>query len=108
MESHVVITKRILDKVHFIKYFENAPIWAAQHHECLNGKGYPLGLTAEQLGVEARIMAVADICDALLATDRPYKKPIPKEKAFAIMRDMAASGNIDGKYVEYLYDCIDV
>lgn len=108
MESHVVITKKILDKVHFIKYFENAPIWAAQHHECLNGKGYPLGLTAEQLGVEARIMAVADICDALLATDRPYKKPIPKEKAFAIMRDMAASGNIDGKYVEYLYDCIDV
>ena len=108
MESHVVITKRILNKVHFIKYFENAPIWAAQHHECLNGKGYPLGLTAEQLGVEARIMAVADICDALLATDRPYKKPIPKEKAFAIMRDMAASGNIDGKYVEYLYDCIDV
>jgi HD-GYP domain-containing protein (c-di-GMP phosphodiesterase class II) len=108
MESHVAITKRILDKVHFIKYFQDAPIWAAQHHECLNGRGYPLGLTADKLGVEARIMAVADICDALLATDRPYKKPIPKEKAFAIMRDMAASGNIDGKYVEYLYDCIDV
>ena len=108
MESHVVITKRILDKVHFIKYFAEAPIWAAQHHECLNGKGYPNHLSAGQLGVEARIMAVADICDALLATDRPYKKPIPKEKAFDIMRDMVKFGNIDGKYVEYLYDCIDV
>ena len=77
------------------------------HVEILNGKGYPKGLTAEDLSTDARIMAVADICDALLATDRPYKKPIPKEKAFDIMRDMARAGNIDAKLVEYLYQCID-
>ena len=105
MESHVEITERILSKVFFNKYFANSPIYAAQHHECLNGKGYPRGLTAEQLSTDSRIMAVADICDALLATDRPYKKPIPREKAFDIMRDMAKSGNIDGKLVEYLYEC---
>ena len=50
--------------------------------------------------------AVCDICDVLLATDRPYKKPLPFEKAFDIMRDMANQGKIDGKYVEYLYECL--
>ncbi len=107
MENHVVVTSRILKKVHFIKYFKNSPKWAAQHHECLNGKGYPNKLTADDLETDARIIAVADICDALLATDRPYKKPIPKEKAFDILRDMAKFGNIDSKLVEYLYQCID-
>ena len=105
MESHVEITERILSKVHFNKYFANSPVFAAQHHECLNGKGYPRGLTADQLCTESRIMAVADICDALLATDRPYKKPMAREDAFRIMRDMAKAGNIDSKYVEYLYEC---
>lgn len=107
MESHVVITKRILDKVYFNRYFRNSPLWAARHHESLDGKGYPEGLTANQLSTDARILAVADICDALLATDRPYKKPIPMEKAFDIMRDMAKNGKIDGKYVEYLYQCLN-
>ncbi len=107
MESHVVITDHILSKVHFNKSFKNAPVFAAQHHECLNGKGYPKGLKADEIPTESRIMAVADICDALLATDRPYKKPLPREKAFEIMRDMANEGRIERKYVEYLYNCID-
>ena len=107
MESHVEITDRILSKVHFNSYFMDSPKWAAEHHECLNGRGYPNHKTADELATDARIIAVADICDALLATDRPYKKPIPKEKAFDILKDMANNGNIDGKIVEYLYDCID-
>ena len=107
MESHVEITDRILSKVHFNSYFLDSPKWAAEHHECLNGRGYPNHMTADELATDARIIAVADICDALLATDRPYKKPIPKEKAFDILRDMANNGNIDGKIVEYLYECID-
>ncbi|MCR4755038.1 MAG: GAF domain-containing protein [Lachnospiraceae bacterium] len=106
MEDHVVITTKILDKVHFNTYFKNTPIWAGQHHECLNGKGYPNHLTAEDLTLEARILAVADICDALLATDRPYKKPIPKDKAIDIMRDMAKCGNIDAKLVEYMAEIL--
>lgn len=107
MESHVEITDRILSKVHFNSYFLDSPKWAAEHHECLNGRGYPNHKTADELATDARIIAVADICDALLATDRPYKKPIPKEKAYDILKDMANNGNIDGKIVEYLYDCID-
>lgn len=106
MESHVVMTSRILSKVHFNKSYEMSPIWASQHHECINGKGYPNGISGEELGVEARILAVADICDALLATDRPYKKPLPKEKAFAIMDDMAKNGMIDETLVGYMKACI--
>ena len=105
MQSHVEITGRILDKVHFNKYFANSPTLAVQHHECLNGKGYPNHLTADDLCTDARIIAVADICDALIATDRPYKPPVPREKAFDIMRGMAKDGNIDAKLVEYLYEC---
>lgn len=105
MQSHVEITGRILSKVHFNKYFANSPTLAVQHHECLNGKGYPNHLTADDLSTDARIIAVADICDALIATDRPYKPPVPREKAFDIMRNMAKDGNIDAKLVEYLYEC---
>lgn len=107
MESHVVMTERILSRVRFNSSFKNSPRWAAQHHECLNGKGYPKHLTAEDLPLESRILAVADICDALLATDRPYKKPMPKEKAFFILEDMAKCGNIDGKIVGYLKDALE-
>lgn len=107
MESHVVMTERILSKVHFNKAYKMAPVWAAQHHEAINGKGYPKGISGEELGIEARILAVADICDALLATDRPYKKPLPKEKAFAIMEDMAKNGMIDGIIVEYMRQCLE-
>lgn len=107
MESHVEITNRILSKVHFNSYFRNSPKWASEHHESLDGKGYPNHLDKNNLELEARIVAVADICDALLATDRPYKMPIPKEKAFAILRSMADDGKIDGRIVEYLYQCID-
>ena len=108
MQSHVEITGRILDKVHFNKYFAESPKLAIKHHECLNGKGYPNGLTAEDLNTDARIIAVADIYDALVADDRPYKRPIPREKAFDIMRNMAKDGNIDSKLVEYLYECTKV
>lgn len=106
MESHVEMTERILNKVKFNSNYAKAPKWAIQHHECLNGKGYPRGLTADDLELEARILAVADICDALMATDRPYKKSIPKEKAFQIMHSMASEGSIDEKLVCYLEQCI--
>lgn len=108
MENHVVFTKKILDKVYFDSYFKNSPKWACEHHELLDGSGYPRHLTAKDLALESRIMTVADICDALMATDRPYKKSIPKEQVFSIMREMGKEGKIDIKIVEYLYQCIDM
>lgn len=107
MQNHVIDTRKILKKVYFNRDFKMAPIWAAQHHECLDGSGYPDKLTSKELGVEARILAVADICDALLATDRPYKKPMPKEVAFRIMRSMSEEGKLDIKYVDYLEECLN-
>lgn len=106
MESHVEMTERILKKVHFNYQYRNTMRWAVQHHECLDGSGYPSHLKADELETESRMLAIADICDALLATDRPYKKPLPKEKAFAIMHDMANSGKLDEKLVSYLEQCI--
>lgn len=107
IENHVVLTKRILEQIHFNSYFKNSIKWASQHHECINGKGYPEGLSGDELALDARIIAVADICDALMATDRPYKKALSKEKTFEILRDMAKQGNIDGRVVEYLYEEIN-
>ena len=107
MESHVEMTDRILSKVHFNSYYADSPLWAVTHHECLDGSGYPKGLKAEELALESRILAVADICDALLASDRPYKKPMPKEKAFQIMRNMATEGKLDPKVVEYMQACLE-
>ncbi len=106
MESHVVMTARILSKVHFNKKFENTPLWASTHHEFLDGSGYPNHLKGDQLQLESRILAVADICDALLATDRPYKKPMPKEKAFGILESMVAEGKLEGRLVKYMEECL--
>jgi len=106
MENHVVMTDRILKKVYFNKAFSMAPVWASMHHECVNGSGYPHGIKDKALAMEARILAVADICDALLATDRPYKKPLPMDKAFEIMESMAQEGKLEPKYVRYLRDSL--
>lgn len=106
MESHVALTERILSKVHFYSYYADSPVWAATHHEMLDGSGYPRGLKGEELALESRIMAVADICDALLASDRPYKKPLPKEEAFRVMEGMAEEGKLEKRLVEYLKACI--
>lgn len=106
MENHVVMTAKILSKVHFTKNYEEVPMWAASHHEMLDGSGYPEHLTGEKLGMETRILTVADIYDALTATDRPYKKPIPKEKALGILRSMAEEGKIDLQLVEWLKEAV--
>ena len=102
MESHVLMTERILKKVHFNYQYKDTMKWAVQHHEYLDGSGYPRHLKAEELETESRMLAVADICDALLATDRPYKKPLSREKAFGIMHEMAKKGKLDEKMVKYL------
>jgi len=73
------------------------------HHEKLNGAGYPDGVTAEQLSIETRIMTVCDIFDALTATDRPYKKAVPAERAFQILTWEAEEGALDPDIVELFH-----
>lgn len=95
MESHVIMTSKILENIHFNKYFKKVPIWAGAHHEFLDGSGYPNGLTKENMPTEIRILAMLDIFDALTASDRPYKKPVPVVHAIAILHSMADEGKLD-------------
>ena len=106
MESHVEMTSRILDKVYFNSNYMNVPKWAGQHHEFLNGTGYPAHLTADDLDLETRILTVTDIYDALTSTDRPYKKPMPREKALDILRSMAEEGKVELRLVEWLGEAL--
>ena len=104
MRSHVVKTRTIVQNIPFTKGLKNVANIAAGHHEMVDGSGYPLGISGDELPLQARIMAVADIYDALTASDRPYKKAIPFEKSIAILRDEVKKGRLDSRVVELLID----
>jgi len=106
MENHVVMTSKILSKVYFNQNYINVPKWAGEHHEFLNGTGYPNHLKEDQLDIESRILTVTDIYDALTSRDRPYKKPMPKEKAISILLSMADEGKVERRFVEWLDEAV--
>jgi len=90
----------MLNKMLFTGTYKNVPFWSGSHHEFLNGKGYPNHLTADELPNESRLLTIIDVYDALTAEDRPYKPPMPPEKAFSILESMRDDGQIDGKLLE--------
>ena len=102
MEGHAVMTKEILSQVHFTDTYKNALRYASEHHELLDGSGYPNGLSGDALSMETRILTVVDIYDALTCTDRPYKKPMPHARAIAILAQMADEGKLDARVVSAL------
>lgn len=104
MQNHVVYTYDILKNVPFTEELENIPVFAASHHEMLNGSGYPKHIKAEDIPLQARIMAVADIFEALTAADRPYKPAIPLEKSLDILRFEVKDGRLDGELVKLFID----
>ena len=104
MRSHVVKTRIIVAKIPFTKELSNVGTIAAGHHEMLNGTGYPEKLTAEQLPLQARILAVADVFDALTAADRPYKKAIPLDISIKILREEVEKGRMDNRIVELVVE----
>ncbi|MEG1947208.1 MAG: HD domain-containing phosphohydrolase [Lachnospiraceae bacterium] len=95
MENHVVMTDKILSKVKFPKNYSNVKEWAQNHHEFLNGTGYPKGLHGDEISVEVRLITILDIFDALTARDRPYKPAMSVEKALEIMDSMEQEGKLD-------------
>ncbi len=107
MEDHVVMTAKILDKVHFNSQYKNVAKFAASHHELLNGSGYPKHLASEQLEIESRILAVVDVFDALTCTDRPYKAPMSKEKALSILQSMVEEGKLEKRLVTWLGEALE-
>lgn len=96
MKNHAAATHYIL---HQIKEIPDIVKWASNHHEKLNGRGYPQGLTADELSFEERLMACIDIYQALTEV-RPYKDGMPHEKAISIMMGMAQKGEIDETIVQ--------
>ncbi len=94
INNHIVQTIKMLNNLPFPKEMKRVPEWAGNHHEKLNGTGYPRCLMASDLSVQERIMAIADIFEALTAADRPYKKPKPLSVCLAIMTKMRDDGHI--------------
>jgi len=92
---HIVATIKMLEALPWPQHLKNVPEYAGGHHERMDGKGYPRGLTREQMSVQARMMGIADIFEALTAADRPYKSGMKLSQALAIMERMKHGGHID-------------
>jgi len=104
IESHVVHTFEFLEKIPWTKEIRNIPVIARSHHEKLNGSGYPYGFTGDQIPLQSKMMTIADIYDALTASDRPYKRAITTEKALDILDYERKAGNIDGVLLDLFVD----
>jgi hypothetical protein len=95
IESHVTHTYRFLEQIPWTRELRAIPQIAYGHHEKLNGAGYPNALDGSAIPVQTRMMTIADIYDALTATDRPYKRAVPTERALDILNMEAKEGMLD-------------
>ena len=100
INDHVVQTIRMLSQLPFPKHLKNVPEIAGGHHEKLDGTGYPKQLSGEELSPAARILAIADIFEALTARDRPYKTGRTLSQAITIMASMSRERHIDAALFE--------
>lgn len=95
INHHIEVTIKMLEALPWPKHLRNVPEYAGGHHERMDGKGYPRGLTREEMSWQARMMGIADIFEALTAKDRPYKKGKTIAEALAIMGKFKLGGHID-------------
>ncbi len=99
MESHVEHTYRFLSQIPWTEDIRGVPAIARAHHEKLNGHGYPHGLLAAQIPVQARLITISDIFDGLTSSDRPYKQAVSTERALQFLQEAAESGELDPELV---------
>lgn len=95
INHHIAITIKMLESLPWPKHLKNVPEYAAGHHERMDGKGYPRGLTRDQMSVQARVMGIADIFEALTAKDRPYKEGKTLTESLTILGKFKLNGHID-------------
>ncbi|MGH7276094.1 MAG: HD domain-containing phosphohydrolase, partial [Candidatus Rokuibacteriota bacterium] len=100
IESHVVHTFQFLAQIPWTKEFRRIPEIARSHHEKLDGTGYPYGVKADAIPVQSRMMTIADIYDALTASDRPYKRAVPVAAALDILNEERRAGRLDGALLD--------
>ena len=103
IKEHVRLTEVMLNELPFPKKLKNVPRYASAHHEKLNGKGYHHGLTGNEISLQARIIAIADIFEALSASDRPYKKGKKVSEIMKIMDKLVKDNSIDKDVVEFFF-----
>jgi HD-GYP domain-containing protein (c-di-GMP phosphodiesterase class II) len=95
INHHIVSTIKMLEALPWPKHLRNVPEYAGGHHERMDGKGYPRGLTRDQMSIQARVMGIADIFEALTAKDRPYKKGKTLSESLHILGKFKLNGHID-------------
>ena len=95
INHHIEVTIQMLESLPWPKHLRHVPEYAGGHHERMDGKGYPRGLTREQMSVQARCMGIADIFEALTAKDRPYKKGKTLTESLTILGKFKLNGHID-------------
>ena len=86
----------MLESLPYPKHLQRVPEYAGGHHEKIDGTGYPNNLTGEQMSLQARMVAIADVFEALTASDRPYKKAMPLSQSLKILGQMKVDKHIDG------------
>jgi HD-GYP domain-containing protein (c-di-GMP phosphodiesterase class II) len=104
IQQHVVHTYQFLTQIPWTRELRRIPEIARSHHEKLNGSGYPFGAAQDDIPVQTRMMTIADIYDALTATDRPYKKAIRVEDALDTLRAEHRAGAVDGHLLDLFID----
>ena len=104
INEHAKISVDILNELPFPKKYQQIPQISGNHHEKINGKGYPQGLKEHEISFEARILAIADIFEALTASDRPYKKGNSIAQAMKILYFMAKEDDLDRNLVKFFYE----
>jgi len=97
INNHALVSHKMLSQLPFPKKMRNVASYAAAHHEKIDGTGYPLGLKGDELSLQSRIIAIADVFEALTACDRPYKKGKSLSEALKIMEKMAKDNHIDAE-----------
>jgi HD-GYP domain-containing protein (c-di-GMP phosphodiesterase class II) len=104
IESHVTHTYRFLLQIPWTKELSQIPLIAYGHHEKLDGRGYPRKVGASEIPVQTRMMTISDIFDALTASDRPYKRAVPLQRALDIMHEEVKGGMLDGDLFRLFVD----
>lgn len=100
IQNHVTHTYNFLVRIPWGQALRRVPEIAGKHHEYLDGSGYPHRFGAPQIPVQTRMMTIADIFDALTASDRPYKRAVPVEHALDILHRERDAGKIDRELLE--------
>lgn len=95
INNHVSVTIKMLESLPYPKHLTRVPEYAGGHHEKMDGTGYPNKLKGEQMSVQARMIAIADVFEALTASDRPYKKAMPLSQSLKILGQMKLDNHVD-------------